>query len=132
MNSLALFTAGFIGLFVFSGIGNGSTYKMIPAIFRRKAMSEIADGADEARALHDARRISGAAIGLISAVGALGGLLINLTFRQAFAATGSGAPAFWGFLAFYIVCIFTTYAVYVRTASPAIPSGAAQLAQARV
>ena len=131
-NSLALFTTGFIGLFVFSGIGNGSTYKMIPAIFRRKAMRKIAEGVDEQRALHDARRISGAAIGLISAVGALGGLLINLTFRQSFATAGSGTPAFWGFLAFYIVCIFMTYVVYVRAASAAAPAGEPQLAQARV
>ena len=34
--SLALFYVGFIALFVLSGIGNGSTYKMIPAIFRAK------------------------------------------------------------------------------------------------
>ena len=32
--SLGLFFAGFIALFALSGIGNGSTYKMIPAIFR--------------------------------------------------------------------------------------------------
>jgi NNP family nitrate/nitrite transporter-like MFS transporter len=131
-NSLVLFTAGFIGLFVFSGIGNGSTYKMIPAIFRRQAMGKIADGVqEEERALHDARRISGAAIGLISAVGALGGLLINLAFRQSFGATGSGTPAFWGFLAFYVACTITTYAVYVRTVPVASMSGS-QLAYVRV
>ncbi|OLT03882.1 MFS transporter [Pseudonocardia sp. CNS-004] len=131
-NSLALFITGFIGLFVFSGIGNGSTYKMIPAIFRRKAMATIADGADAQQALHDARRISGAAIGLISAVGALGGLLINLAFRQSFATAGSGTPAFWGFLVFYVVCTVATYAVYVRTAPTAAPADDVRLAQARV
>src|SRR6185437_15042108 len=35
--SLSLFFVGFTALFAFSGIGNGSTYKMIPAIFRAKA-----------------------------------------------------------------------------------------------
>jgi MFS transporter, NNP family, nitrate/nitrite transporter len=130
-NSLAVFTAGFIGLFVFSGIGNGSTYKMIPAIFRRQAMASIADGVPEERALHDARRVSGAAIGLISAVGAIGGLLINLAFRQAFGSTGSGTAAFWAFLAFYIACTVTTYMVYVR-AVPAATSAASQAACARV
>jgi MFS transporter, NNP family, nitrate/nitrite transporter len=130
-DSLGLFTAAFICLFFFAGVGNGSTYKMIPAIFRREALARIADGAPEGPALRHARRVSGAAIGLISAVGALGGLLINLAFRQSFAAAGSGAPAFWAFLAFYAVCVVTTYVVYVRVAP--VPAGApAQLAPVRV
>ena len=55
-------------------------------------------------------------MGLIAAVGALGGVLINLAFRQAFALTGSGAPAFGAFLAFYLVCAAVTWAVYLRAA----------------
>jgi len=116
MKSLPLFVAGFIALFVFSGVGNGSTYKMIPAIFRRKALARIASGASSREeALLAARRVSGAAIGLISAVGALGGLLINLAFRQSFAAAKSGVPAFWVFFAFYLVCTVVTVAVYLRS-----------------
>lgn len=113
--SLGLFVAGFIGLFLFAGIGNGSTYKMIPAIFRRTALLRVAEeGESRAEALVWARRVSGAAIGLISAVGALGGLLINLAFRQSFQDAGSGVPAFWVFLAFYAVCAGVTWAVYLR------------------
>ena len=115
--SLALFVTGFIALFVFAGVGNGSTYKMIPAIFRRKALARIADGEAEQPAMLYARRVSGAAIGLISAVGALGGLLINLAFRQSFAATKSGVPAFWAFFAFYLVCVAVTVVVYMRAPS---------------
>jgi NNP family nitrate/nitrite transporter-like MFS transporter len=114
VDSLSLFTAGFIALFVLSGLGNGSTYKMIPAIFRAKALAQIDRGANSEAAMLAARRISGAAIGIISAVGALGGLLINLAFRQSFAATKSGVPAFYGFLAFYVVCATLTYVVYQR------------------
>ena len=44
--SLALFYVGFIALFVLSGVGNGSTYKMIPAIFRGKSQLRVAAGAD--------------------------------------------------------------------------------------
>ncbi len=88
---------------------------MIPAIFQRKAQVAMAAGTPAEEALLNARRISGAAIGLISAVGALGGLLINLAFRQSFAATKSGTPAFWVFLAFYVVCVAVTYFVYVRS-----------------
>jgi NNP family nitrate/nitrite transporter-like MFS transporter len=116
-NSLALFTVGFILLFILSGIGNGSTYKMIPAIFRRQALESVAKGVDKTAALLTARRISGGAVGLIGAVGALGGLAINLAFRQSFAATKSGVPAFWAFLAFYVVCAVVTYLVYMRRSS---------------
>jgi NNP family nitrate/nitrite transporter-like MFS transporter len=122
IGSLALFTAGFVVLFALSGVGNGSTYKMIPAIFRGQARIAVAAGADERTALLRARRVSGAVIGIAGAVGALGGLFINLAFRQSFLSAGSGDPAFWSFLAFYGVCIAVTYAVYLRPA----PASAAQ------
>ena len=63
-----------------------------------------------------ARRISGAAIGIIGAVGALGGVLINMAFRQSFLTAKTGDPAFWAFIAFYVVCIAVTYVVYLRPA----------------
>ncbi|MPZ66947.1 MAG: NarK family nitrate/nitrite MFS transporter [Pseudonocardiaceae bacterium] len=123
--SLPLFTAGFIALFVLSGIGNGSTYKMIPGIYRAQADAAIAAGEPAEPALLRARRVSGAAIGIISAVGALGGVFINLAFRQSFQVTGSGAAAFWSFLACYAVCAVVTYAVYLR-APAASPQAANQ------
>jgi NNP family nitrate/nitrite transporter-like MFS transporter len=117
VHSLALFTAGFVLLFAFSGLGNGSTYKMIPAIFRAQAGAAIAAGADEEAALLRARRISGAVIGIVGAIGALGGLFINLAFRESFLTAKSGDPAFWSFLAFYVVCTAVTYVVYLRPAA---------------
>jgi len=130
-NSLAMFTAGFILLFLFSGLGNGSTYKMIPAIFRRQALERVGQGMDRTAAMLHARRISSAAVGLIGAVGALGGLAINLAFRQSFAATKSGAPAFWAFLVFYLVCAVVTYLVYMRQTTT-VKVGADETAFARV
>ncbi|GAA0899129.1 nitrate/nitrite transporter [Pseudonocardia zijingensis] len=116
-DSLALFTVGFVLLFALTGVGNGSTYKMIPAIFRGQARVAIeSDGADPGQAYLRARRLSGAVIGIAGAVGALGGLFINLAFRQSFMTAQSGDPAFWSFLAFYVVCIAVTYAVYLRPA----------------
>jgi MFS transporter, NNP family, nitrate/nitrite transporter len=117
LKSLPLFVAGFISLFVFSGLGNGSTYKMIPAIFRAKAQSEIEAGAEEKPALLRARRLSGALIGLAGAIGALGGLFINLAFREAFLTAKSGVPAFVAFLIFYGVCFVVTWVVYLRKPS---------------
>ncbi|WP_326722766.1 NarK/NasA family nitrate transporter [Streptomyces sp. NBC_00243] len=109
--SLALFTTAFIVLFVLTGLGNGSTYKMIPGIFQAKAMAKGLSG-EEAAAY--GRRLSGASMGLIGAVGALGGLGINLAFRQSFLSVGSGTGAFVGFLAFYALCFAVTWAVYLR------------------
>ncbi|MFJ3227203.1 nitrate/nitrite transporter [Streptomyces sp. NPDC086783] len=109
--SLPLFTVAFIALFVLSGLGNGSTYKMIPGIFQHKALAKGLTG--EAAAVYG-RRLSGASMGLIGAVGALGGVAINLAFRQSFLSYGSGTGAFVSFLAFYGVCFAVTWAVYLR------------------
>lgn len=120
IESLPVFLTGFTALFVLSGLGNGSTYKMIPGIFHAKAISLGLRG--EQAAAHG-RRLSGAAMGLIGAVGALGGLAINLAFRQSFRTAGTGTAAFWSFLAFYGVCSVLTWAVYLRRteALPAKP-----------
>jgi NNP family nitrate/nitrite transporter-like MFS transporter len=115
--SLTVFTVGFIALFFFSGIGNGSTYKMIPSIFRAKAATREANGESEADALLWSRRMSGAVIGIAGAVGALGGLFINLAFRQSFLSTKSGVVAFAAFLVFYLICIGVTYFAYIRKPS---------------
>ncbi|WP_328721412.1 NarK/NasA family nitrate transporter [Streptomyces sp. NBC_00247] len=125
--SLPVFLVGFISLFVLSGLGNGSTFKMIPGIFHAKAVSRGLRG-EEAAA--EGRRLSGAAMGLIGAVGAIGGLAINLAFRQSFQTSGAGTAAFWSFLAFYAVCSALTWAVYLRrpvTAPAKAPLGFAEV-----
>ncbi|GGN57817.1 MFS transporter [Streptomyces kronopolitis] len=114
--SLPVFLAGFIALFVLSGLGNGATYKMIPGIFQALALGRGLAGESAAA---EGRRLSGAAMGLIGAVGALGGLAVNLAFRQSFLATGSGTPAFASFLACYAVCGAVTWVVYLRPAARA-------------
>jgi NNP family nitrate/nitrite transporter-like MFS transporter len=102
--SLGLFVAGFTAMFVLSGIGNGSVYKMIPAIFRAKTATDA-----------EARRLSGALIGVAGAVGAFGGVLVNLAFRQSFLAYKSGEGAYVAFMAFYALCALLTWAVYIRS-----------------
>ncbi|WP_405013106.1 nitrate/nitrite transporter [Kitasatospora sp. NBC_01539] len=124
IKSLSVFLVGFIGLFVFAGLGNGSTYKMIPGIFEAKAQDRIAAGDTAEEAAAWSRRMSGAAIGVIGAVGALGGLFINLAFRQSFLTTKSGTPAFVSFLIAYAICFVLTWAAYLRR--PAAPSVAAK------
>ncbi|MEU4688850.1 nitrate/nitrite transporter [Actinoplanes sp. NPDC023714] len=107
--SLPLYICGFIVLFVLSGLGNGSTYKMIPAIFRQKYAG------DE----HQARRISGAVIGIAGAIGAVGGVLVNLAFRQSFLTYKDADAAYMAFIAFYALCVLVTWAVYLRPAARA-------------
>jgi NNP family nitrate/nitrite transporter-like MFS transporter len=113
-HSLPAFLFGFLALFAFSGVGNGSTYKMIPAICRAKA--ELKQGGDSDTYAAEARfrRRSGALIGLAGAVGAFGGVLVNLAFRQSFLDTGTGDRAYLAFLGFYAVCVVLTWAVYLR------------------
>jgi NNP family nitrate/nitrite transporter-like MFS transporter len=112
-HSLPLFLTGFTTLFVLSGVGNGSTYKMIPAIFRvRTAVRLTGDAADR-----EARRLSAALIGLAGAIGAFGGVLVNVAFRQSFLATRTGDGAYIAFIAFYVICCAVTWSVYRRGSS---------------
>jgi NNP family nitrate/nitrite transporter-like MFS transporter len=112
--SLPMFFVGFIALFVFSGVGNGSTYKMIPAIFGAKALSTVEDGADPENATHEARRMANAVIGIAGAIGAFGGVLVNVAFRQSFLSTGTGNTAYAVFISYYVLCAAVTWLVYLR------------------
>ncbi|MEV4803284.1 MFS transporter [Nonomuraea sp. NPDC049421] len=121
-----LFFLAFQLLFVTSGVGNGSTYRMIPAIFQAKAVAERGEGEE---ALLYGKRQASAAIGIISAVGALGGFLINRAFGMSFAASGSPAAAFLAFGLFYASCFALTWWCYMRTVGVNV---VASLAHARV
>ena len=129
VHSFGGFLGSFLILFVTTGLGNGSTFRMIPVIFRRhhlKAVSGI-DAAAQAKALETARRESAAVLGFSAAIGACGGYLIPRSFGAAIHATGHIDTALYAFLAFYATCVALTWWCYVRsttTASVAIPRGA--------
>jgi MFS transporter, NNP family, nitrate/nitrite transporter len=113
------YVVGFILLFILSGIGNGSTYKMIPSIFEAKAQGRDEWSRDEKAAW--SRSMSGALIGFAGAIGALGGVFINIVLRASYVGQAKSATnAFWVFLAFYVVCAVVTWAVFLRmrTARP--------------
>jgi NNP family nitrate/nitrite transporter-like MFS transporter len=112
--SLPLFFLGFVALFVLSGVGNGSTYKMIPAVFGSKAQLRVAAGVDRASATRDARRMANAVIGIAGAVGAFGGVLVNIAFRQSFLSSGTGNGAYLAFIAYYLLCAALTWLAYLR------------------
>ncbi|WP_158895043.1 MFS transporter [Amycolatopsis anabasis] len=114
--SFPLFVAVFTVLFALTGLGNGSVYKMIPGIYARKAEALVSSGGWDAReAFVRSRRLAGAVIGIAGAIGALGGVLINLAFRASYGGSAqSGASAFVVFLTYYAVCMVVTWAVYLR------------------
>lgn len=115
---MVLFVIGFIALFLLSGLGNGSVYKMIPAIFAAKSVQLQGMTVDEQQ--HWSRKMSGALIGIAGAIGALGGVGINLVLRASYSGTAKSATtAFWVFLGFYIVCAIVTWAIYLRKTSSA-------------
>jgi NNP family nitrate/nitrite transporter-like MFS transporter len=126
------FLTMFLILFVTTGIGNGSTYRMIPSIFREEKLKEAkgSSEADRARAVSAARIESGAALGFIGAIGACGGYLIPRGFGASIAATGGPHLALEIYLAFYVTCLALTWWFYLRKSF--FMSGAASLAEARV
>ncbi len=115
---MTAYVIGFVALFILSGIGNGSVYKMIPSIFDAKAQGM--DGLSTTEKADWSRRMSGALIGVAGAIGALGGVGINVVLRASYlSAAHSATMAFWVFLAFYVVSAAITWFAYVRTPSTA-------------
>jgi NNP family nitrate/nitrite transporter-like MFS transporter len=116
------YVMGFILLFVLSGIGNGSTYKMIPSIFEAKAQGRDDLTLDQRAAW--SRSMSGALIGFAGAVGALGGVFINVVLRASYVSDAKSATnAFWVFLCFYVICAIVTWFVFLRLQSHRTLSG---------
>ncbi|WP_336921741.1 MFS transporter [Aquipuribacter sp. SD81] len=114
-DSFTGFLWSFLLLFVLVGAANGSTYRMIPIIFRAEAeerANERGETAEQVRAR--TRRDAAAAIGLISAVGAFGGVFIPRGLAESYLATGGVTAAFIGFLGFYVVCVAVTWWNYIR------------------
>jgi len=111
------FLAAFLFVFAATGIGNGSTFKMIPAIWRAAVERETTPNTPEReRGLARATVESSAVIGLVSAVGAFGGFGIPMTFGAPWIDNPVDAvqTAFWTFTAFYAACAAVTWFVYTR------------------
>ncbi|GAB3616816.1 MFS transporter [Okibacterium endophyticum] len=106
-----LFLVFFLLLFVASGIGNGSTYRMIPSVFAARAG---AGNAHSGGADMTTQRKAAAALGLISAIGAYGGFIIPQILNVSHSSSGTYAPAFYGFVCAYLVLLALTWFFYVR------------------
>ncbi|MGY2077135.1 MFS transporter [Blastococcus sp. SYSU DS0828] len=107
------FLASFLVLFAVVGMTNGSTYRMIPIIYRAEAAAGY-PGDSPAEVLYRARRDTAAAVGIISAVGALGAVFIPRVVSESYGATGGVETALRSFCGFYVVCVAVTWFVYLR------------------
>jgi NNP family nitrate/nitrite transporter-like MFS transporter len=83
-HSFTLFFASYMVIFMFAGAGNGSTYRMIPMIFAALGRKEAEEkGLEPQKTALSFKRQAAAVIGIAGAIGAFGGFLIQVAFRQA-------------------------------------------------
>ena len=113
MGSFPGFFACFMALFFLTGIGNASTFQMIPVIMGREVprlMPELSSGARQKQIAME----SGAITAFTSAIAAYGAFFIPKAYGTSIAMTGSAVGALWGFLIFYVICAAITWTVYNR------------------
>lgn len=110
------FLAMFIILFALTGIGNGSTFRMIPVIFltERQCAAKGKDAGAQKQAIIDANKESAAVLGFSGAIGAYGGFFIPKSFGTSIELTGSVDAALICFIVFYMSCIAITWYCYAR------------------
>ena len=135
-HEFTIFFGSYMLIFLLAGAGNGSTYRMIPSIFLALGRDEArSNGLDPKATALEFKRRAAAVIGIAGAVGAFGGFLIQLAFREAslpvsaaVKAAGSPAeklavaqanadwsiPALYAFLGAYVVLAALTWFCYLR------------------
>jgi NNP family nitrate/nitrite transporter-like MFS transporter len=110
------FLLTFLLLFAATGVGNASTFQMIPVIFRvdrERAYAEREGSPVSPAIIHrEAERESAAVIGFTSAIAAYGAFFIPKSFGSSIALSGGPEAALYGFLLFYILCIVVTWMEY--------------------
>ena len=107
------FFAMFMVLFLATGVGNASTFQMIPGIMR-KEMDRLMPSDAGAKRQRQAEKESAAIIGFTSAIAAYGAFFIPKSYGSSIALTGGPEAALWGFLVFYATCVALTWVVYTR------------------
>jgi NNP family nitrate/nitrite transporter-like MFS transporter len=107
------FFISFLVLFFATGVGNASTFQMIPAISARE-MARLMPDADPETRRRQAEKEAAAITGFTSAIAAFGAFFIPKGFGTSIALTGGAEAALWSFMAFYVTCLVITWAVYAR------------------
>ncbi len=106
----------FLVLFLTTGIGNGSTFSMIPVIFLTEAMRGVQknDLSAVTQAQKEGNTLAAATLGFTAAIAAYGGFFIPKSYGSSIALTGGPEMALWGFAVFYALCISVTWWFYAR------------------
>ena len=107
------FFAMFMILFFGTGVGNASTFQMIPVIMREE-IDRLMPKLTGLERMQQAGKESAAIIGFTSAIAAYGAFFIPKSYGTSIALTGGPSAALMGFLIFYITCVVLTWFVYTR------------------
>ncbi len=107
------FFAMFILLFAATGVGNASTFQMIPVICRTERKKSM-HGQSEDDVRKAGEREAAAIIGFSSAIGAYGAFFIPKSYGTAIALTGTPNAALLIFFAYYGICLVLTWWYYTR------------------
>ena len=107
------FFSMFVLLFIATGIGNGSTFRMVPVMFLTLRQRALGAGKEKQIEI-EGNRESAAVLGFISAIAAYGGFFIPKSYGTSMDMTGGVDAALYGFIAFYISCVFITWWYYAR------------------
>ena len=111
------FFACFMALFFLTGVGNASTFQMIPTIMRQE-VPRLMPQLDEGETLKESERESAAIIAFTSAIAAYGAFFIPKAYGTSISITGGPDAALWTFGIFYAVCVVTTWLFYTRKNAP--------------
>ncbi len=107
------FFAMFLFLFFAAGVGNASTFQMIPNIMRQE-IDRLMPQADATTRIRQAEKESAAITGFTSAIAAFGAFFIPKSYGTSIALSGGVELALWGFFIFYVSCVVITWAYYTR------------------
>ena len=111
------FFACFMALFFLTGVGNASTFQMIPTIMKQE-ISRLMPNADPAVGQKTADRESAAIIAFTSAIAAYGAFFIPKSYGTSITLTGGPEMALYSFMAFYALCVLVTWFFYTRRNAP--------------
>ena len=100
-------------LFFAAGVGNASTFQMIPNIMR-KEIERLMPQQDAATRIRQAEKESAAITGFTSAIAAFGAFFIPKSYGTSIQLTGGVEAALWGFFVFYVSCLAITWYCYTR------------------
>jgi NNP family nitrate/nitrite transporter-like MFS transporter len=108
-------------LFITTGIGNGSVFRVVPTVFLtlHERGAEGGDQATRDAAISEGEVEASVALGFTAAIAALGLFFIPALVAVSIEATGSARVSLTIFVVFYLTCLFVTWWWYRREGAEA-------------